>query len=43
MVYLIWKIHSKFYNMVKGVKFKNAKSNFHLFLLFEQGSPIGLL
>jgi hypothetical protein len=29
--------------LVKGLKLKNSKSTFHLLLLFEQGSPIGLL
>jgi hypothetical protein len=33
----------KFTTLVKGLKFKNAKSTFHLLLLFEQESPIGLL
>jgi hypothetical protein len=32
----------KFIALVKELKFKNAKFIFHLFLFFEQGSPIGL-
>jgi hypothetical protein len=32
-----------FITLVKGLKFKNAKSILQLFLILEQGSPIGLL
>jgi len=33
----------KFVALLKALKFKKTNSTFHLFLLFEQGSPIGLL
>jgi hypothetical protein len=33
----------KFITLVKGLKFKILKLIFHLFLIFEDGSPIGLL
>jgi hypothetical protein len=33
----------KFITLVKGLKFKNSKSTFHLLVLSEQISPIRLL
>jgi hypothetical protein len=33
----------KFVALLKALKFKNANSTFHLFILFEEGSLIGLL
>jgi hypothetical protein len=37
------KYIQKFVAFLKALKLKNANSNFHLLLLFDQGSPIGPL
>jgi hypothetical protein len=42
-LFSIAKYILKFVALLKALKFKNANSPFHLLLLFEQGSPIGLL
>jgi hypothetical protein len=44
-IWFIWynKYILKFVILLKALKFKNTNSTFHLFLLFEQGPPIGLL
>jgi hypothetical protein len=42
-LFSIAKYILKFVALLKALKFKNANSHFHLLLLFEQGSPIGLL
>jgi hypothetical protein len=39
----IWFIHPKIRTSIKGLKLKISKLLFHLLLIFEDGSPIGLL
>jgi len=43
LVYLIQQVYPKLYNIGKRFEIEKTKSTFHIFLFFEQGSPIGLL
>jgi len=43
MVYLLWQVHSKIYNIGKRLKIFKCKIYFPPTLIFLIGSPIGLL